>query len=287
MAIYRARPLSREQIRKQKLAAAQILMLTLALSLIICFYGGRYEAALPELRMALFAFLPFFALVLAFCATVLLNSKSMGRWREDIEYEISPLGVSSFRAGMDGSTSLALNLTQTLDAAQRQSRSGSNFLLAETICSFESQTNGTLLLRAKPWPRRLAVPRCLSDLEGFRRELLEMGIPEIRVSGLKIFGRRCGLLSMLLLVVFCCGYMFMGKNLYGVILATAVYVLMMLTTYAMARRSSDDRFRSLCLPRTATMSLLLLLVAFRVWTLSHPHPEQRNVRSEPCSVSSK
>lgn len=285
MAVYRVGPLSTQQLRRRRQTAALFLLLSVAAAALTAFYGGRYEAALPWIRLALFILLPCWVVVAACSLIVLLTQKGMARVRESIEFEISQLGVSRFQAGIGDYSAISLNLTDAPDVTRRQTRIGSNFLARDAILGFELRKNGNLLLIAKPWPRALVVPHDLIGLDGFRRELLEQGIAEIQLRGWQAFFRRWTGLLILAPAVLSSFYIFVGRNPYLVVLSGAFYGVVMFAAHIFPRLFPSNRPRSTGLPQALLVSAVLFMALVRAWTVAHPRAHR--AATAPCSVTGK
>jgi hypothetical protein len=271
MARYRVFPMSPQQLQMQK--RTTILILALSLSLWpACFIGGMFEAAFPWLHLALPIVVLVGAVTPVICLILLLNPKSMTQAREAFEYVVNRSGVGRVPIGteyIDEPHPIVINPTQTSDSVEVQPRLGSDFLPANTITGFEIRSNGALVLRAKPWPRRLVVPPYLNDIGGFRQELTEMGVPEVRLRGLSGFLDNRATFLALLLGLFCSAYIFLGRSILGISLAAVVCLVFMVLPYVLPKR-----FPRNCLKPQIVLLIMLMLfiIGMRIWTVSHPRP---------------
>jgi hypothetical protein len=272
MAVYRIRV--PEQMRRWR----QSMVLTasaFAMAAAALFFACRYAPFSTSLWMCVTVFSVLAAGVALLCVAMLFRSASMRRLYASWEYEITPEGVSSYHSATVGGHFTTLALAGSQQDRSHEDQPGYRFYARRELTGFESHPDGSIVVLARFWPTRLAIPAVVEQLDQLRQELLFLGLPEIRRSPWSRSVRRAAGIAFLLLLLFCSCYLFLGTNAMGVIASGVVYLAFFAWSALVSRRSSGNRRLSGQRLQFLTVAVMLLVVGLRIWTVTHPRPLHR------------
>lgn len=242
------------------------------LAAVAFFVARRYAPFSTSLSMCMTAFFALAAGGALFCVAMLFRSGAMRRSYASWEYEITPEGVSSYHSGAAGSHFTTLALGRSPQSRSHEDEPGYRFYARRELVGFESHPDGSITVLARFWPTRLAIPAVVDQVGQLRQELIFLGLPEIRRNPWNRSVRRAAGLVSFLLFVFCSVYLFLGTNAPGVVASGAVCLVFFAGSALVSSRSLRSRDAAGQKLQFLTVAIMFLVVGFRMWTVTHPHP---------------
>jgi hypothetical protein len=205
-------------------------------------------AAHGWLAETLYGFSALFLMVTAFSGIAALRMRQMIQQSNQQEFEITPAGISRRYPGQP-----------------------EMFVPIEDVVRVSPGRNGLLWLRKNP--HLLNVPANIENLDGFRQELIALGVmehvmPTRPIQKLPVFLK---LLAIVVLPAVACGILFFGKN--PIHVGVAGIGLVAFLTWS-GYRSSNNPYAGRQ-PRQwmwlVLAALWIFVVAMRVEQIVHPH----------------
>lgn len=259
MAIYSLRPLTGQQIHRRR----RDFLLGLAVSLIVL--AGSAAAWMnlrqSETRDILFYLSCAAAIMAIACWFALWSYPDSLAGRTRSAYEITPQGVR-FSTGLD----------KVLGKGSSGEGLDTRYLNRPDIRYFEVAPNGGIAIRGRLGCGTIAVPRSLEGIEGFRQELLALGIREVHRSRSGWLAFRAAAWSAFGLVGLLAGYMLWGSIPWLVVASTVAVAAVLAWNWWIVVRLHKHQSRSLKLLLLAVWVFFLFQDASRAWHLQRSRP---------------
>jgi hypothetical protein len=263
MALYFLRPLAARQMRRKR--RNFLLGLATVIVLIASVAAWRDLRGSPFSQIILFYLSAEAAVAAAACGFALWTYPDYARGRDRNAYEITPEGIRVYRGVATGELELL-----ELDSLPRKRRR-SHFLPVAFIEDFEERPNGGIAIRGRFGHGGIVVPGSLDGLDLFRRQLVDLGIPEVHHGAMARVATSVALWTATAAFVLLFTYSIAWGTVPWIVMAGGILCSTFIAgAWWIARRLHEGRFLNAGLVFLVFAAVLLYQTGSRSWHLAHP-----------------
>lgn len=264
MALYFLRPLAARQMRRKR--RNFLLGLACVIVLIASIAAWRDLIGSPFTHGLLFYVSAEAAVAAAACGFALWSYPDYARGRDRNAYEITPEGVRVYTGVETGEAEIL-----ELDSLPAPRRRHSQFLPLRFIEDFEERPSGGIAVRGRFGHGTIVVPASLDGLDLLRRQLLDIGIPEVHHSPLARLAEGSALWSATAAFVVLFTYSIAWGEIPWAVMASGILCSVFIAgAWWIARRLHEGRFLNAGLVFLVFAALFLYQSGNRAWHLAHP-----------------